>query len=229
MDWTVSRTSSYEGLATLTRYRDPSTNSDKYRRFLVIWPKGMPWEKLLLTHTGRWTRHTDRGDWSGGTYRFGTTATAKWEIQGPPSVFLEKHTARKLGQYYVAHALRPMSTSEINCALNRCAGDIAARLGGTATQPATAVDLSTDVQAAVNQANPGPPVRPALNLGTGMALAHLDAHANWLTIAAAHPDTDQLALLSAYTEINDAAKRARASLDAVLLELGTALDLIVAK
>lgn len=87
--------------AVLTRFVDPANNSNKYRRFIALWDVEDPTRKMLITHTGRWTSHTEQGDWSGGTYRFAGFATTIADRKRTPDNYLDRHVQRKLGSYYV--------------------------------------------------------------------------------------------------------------------------------
>ena len=197
------------GIETLTRCVDPANNTDKYRRFIVLWNPNNKAEKILITQTGRWTDRTARGIWDGGTYRIARKLTAAWERKEAPIFALNEHVKRKLGNYSVepSHKGQPTSAANVRLAIARIKED---------TPSATPIPPS---------AQPGPgslASRPEL-------MSPYPGQVEWLMLAAGDATVDQFDALAAYAEIKKLVDRHKAQADKAVDDLQTALNLIMLK
>lgn len=90
-----------EVMVSLTRYRDPVNNSDKWRRIFTVHDLLNVYRPYTFTQTGRWTTQTAGGIWSGGTVREGkVVSNASWNRAGKGHANLHRNEVQRQKKDY---------------------------------------------------------------------------------------------------------------------------------
>lgn len=195
----------------LTRYLDPAANSNKYRRFIVIWDCDDESNKMLVTHTGRWTERTARGQWNGGTYRFLGFASNAIDKRRTPLQFLDLQADRKRGKYYATNR-EEVPAGGIRFILEK----ITLPTTPVSTAHASTVDLTPKLQDELAAALEPPDSE-----------AGATAWARWLWKSAHQGKGTQLEMLGHYARVKDALEFEWSNLRAAESDLREALDRIL--
>lgn len=215
------------GLQTMTNFVDAATNSDKYRRFVVLSPMGNTTQKVLLTQTGRWSKGvTGRHTFGGGTWRVIKEATTSRERSASPADFLAMHVEKKIGSYMrMFDGHDTLSTQQLGSLRSQAGVGKALATLGQAPAPAAPAPTSpapTPEEAAADLRDRlGSPTTP-----TPVHASGPQSRINALRAAVESGQVDEFTLLKQYQDVNAEVVAERKRLEQELLSIASLTDLL---